>query len=170
MNYQLSNLKVTIMKKIQFLGCLLLIIVMAACEKPNEVEEGIPTPSGQFIFEGKTYDLHHCSIRQNEWHLQTYEVLLYSYDKTVQMELCFINNKNGISTGNYQNFGTSVITSEQQLKAKISLCHILEDEPLSGDIYIVEFGKDTNGSYNLRVYRKDSPDEISVNWSGKLSA
>lgn len=158
------------MKKIHFLGCLLLTILIAACTKQHEIKENVPTtPSGEFIFEGKTYDLHYCSIRRNESYSQSYEALLYSYDKTVRLKISFINYTGGITTGNYENFGLTVDAADQRINARLSLCHIPEDTKPSGFIYVVEFEKNANGTYDLRIYPKESPDETLVYWSGKLS-
>ena len=61
------------MKKVHFWSCLLLIIVMTACSNKDENEMGTRTPSGQFFFDGQTYNLHYCSILPNELFFQIYE-------------------------------------------------------------------------------------------------
>lgn len=163
------------MKKMFFCGCLLLMIVMAACEKREEIEVVPSTPSGQFTFDGKTYDLHYCSVCRSTWSLDIYEASLYSYDKTVRLDISFLTKLDGIPSGTYENFGIMVNASEQGVNARLSLHYVPEGENPFGPPYVVEFGKNVNGEHKLRIYPAEQPDEAgrpdacTIEWSGKLS-
>lgn len=163
------------MKKKCFLGCLLLLIGIAACEKREEIAVIPSTPSGQFTFDGKSYDLHYCSIRRNPWSTDFYEASLYSHDKTVRLNISFFTKLNGIPSGTYENFGTLVNASEQGINAQFSLHHVPEGETPFGPPITVEFRKNADGVYTLRIYpaeqpdAAENPDTYSIDWSGKLS-
>lgn len=115
------------MKKVHFWGCLLLIIVMAACDK-HETEDVKPSvPSGQFVFNEKTYDLHYEYIHQSEWDMDWYDVLLYSYDKTFLLDLKLYSKQGTILSGKYSQMEIMANTTNNQVKARLSLFYEPED-------------------------------------------
>lgn len=157
------------MKKVHFWGCLLLIIVMAACDKHEKEDMKPSVPSGQFVFNEKTYDLHYGYIRQNEWGMDWYNVILYSYDKTFLLDLQLYSKQGTILNGKYSQKGITVITDNSQIKARLSLFYEPEGmESYWGPYYNVEFGKNASGGYDLRISPVETPDEYIVNWSGEL--
>lgn len=115
------------MKKVHFWGCLLLIIVMAACDKHEKEDMKPSVPSGQFVFNEKTYDLHYGYIHQNEWDMDWYDVLLYSYDKTFLLDLKLYSKQGTILSGKYSQKKIMANTTNNQVKARLLLFYEPED-------------------------------------------
>lgn len=154
------------MKKVHLWGCLLLIILMTACEKNENKEVYSLEPSGQFVFKEEAYDLHYCYLRRNPLLPDCYEVLLYSSDKAAKLKLDFYTKEGGIVNGLYENSGLTVKINDKKVDARLSLSRVPGEV---GGQYTVEFRKNTSGDYDIRIAPIELSDGLIVNWSGKLS-
>lgn len=160
------------MKKLHLLSCLLMVIAaMTACSESEDLT--IPAPSGQFVYNGVSHELHYASRHGFYGTINSMSLLFSSADGNTRIQFSLIARWDGpgmtredvqLVSGTYGMMEYRVQTEGDKIQAHITL----SSEPYN-PVWEVEYTPKGNDIYDLKIYDPEYPDTHYIEWSGKIA-